>query len=71
MGQLDKGIAALEMGIHKGGLKRPDEARLHLAQAYLANGNKVQALATFKTVKGADGLADLARLWSILARPTA
>lgn len=69
MGQLDKGIAALEVGLSKGGLKRPDEARLHLAQAYLANGNKAQALATFKAVKGSDGLSDLARLWSILARP--
>ena len=69
VGQLDKGIAALEMGLGKGGLKRPEEARLHLGQAYLASGNKAQALATFKSVKGADGLADLARLWSILARP--
>jgi hypothetical protein len=39
-----------------------------LGQAYLVNGNKAQALATFKTVKGSDGLSDLARLWSILAR---
>ena len=71
MGQLDKGIAAMEMGINKGGLKRPEEARLHLAQAYLANGNKALALTTFKAVKGSDGLSDLARLWSILARSSA
>jgi hypothetical protein len=44
---------------------------LHLAQAYLANGNKTLALATFKTVNGSDGLSDLARLWSILARTPA
>jgi Tfp pilus assembly protein PilF len=61
----------MERGINKGGLTRPEEARLHLAQAYLANGNKTQASATFKAVKGADGLADLARLWSILSRTPA
>jgi hypothetical protein len=71
MGQLDKGIVAMESGINKGGLKRPEEARLHLGQAYLANGNKTLASATFKAVKGADGLADLARLWSILSRTPA
>lgn len=69
MGQLDKGIEAMEQGLAKGALKRPEDAKLHLGMAYLTNGNKVKAAAVLKTVKGAEGQAELARLWLILARP--
>jgi hypothetical protein len=67
-GQYDKGLALIEEGIAKGGLKQPDEARLHLAIAYLAAGRKPNALEAFKSVKGGDGSADLARLWLIHAQ---
>jgi hypothetical protein len=66
-GQADKGLAAMEQGVAKGGLKRPDEARLHLGIAYLAAGAKAKAISTFKTIRLADGTADLARLWIIKA----
>jgi outer membrane protein assembly factor BamD (BamD/ComL family) len=66
-GSVDKGIELMEHGIAKGGLKRPDEARLHLGQAYLLSGNKSRALEAFKAVRGAEGLTDLARLWAIHA----
>jgi hypothetical protein len=66
-GSVDKGIELMEHGIAKGGLKRPDEARLHLGQAYLLSGNKPRALEAFKAVRGAEGLTDLARLWAIHA----
>lgn len=62
-GQSDKGLALMEQGIGKGGLKRPDDARLHLGYAYLLAGQKAKATQTFKAVQGADGSADLARLW--------
>ncbi|HQR02561.1 MAG: hypothetical protein JSR19_10950 [Proteobacteria bacterium] len=65
-GKLDKGIALMEQGLQKGGLKHPDEAKLHLGVAYQYAGKKDKALETFKTVQGADGAADLARLWTIL-----
>lgn len=68
MGRTDKGIALMEQGVSKGGLKRPDDARLHLAQAYLLSGNKAKAVEAFRSVRGSDGVADLARLWMILAR---
>ena len=68
IGRTDKGIALMEQGVSKGGLKRPDDARLHLAQAYLLSGNKAKAVEAFRTVRGSDGAADLARLWMILAR---
>jgi Tfp pilus assembly protein PilF len=67
-GQFDQGIALMEQGMQKGGLKRPDEAKLHLAIAYLAAGQKAKAVAAFRDVGGTDGTADLARLWSIHAQ---
>lgn len=67
-GQFDKGIALMEQGIQKGGISRPEEARLHLAIAYLAAGQKAKAIAAFKTVQGGDATADLARLWLIHAQ---
>jgi len=66
-GRLEKGLELMESGVAKGGLRRPDEARLHLGQAYLAAGNRARAVETFKTVKGGDGAAELARLWAIYA----
>jgi hypothetical protein len=67
-GQFDKGLALMEQGIRKGGIKRPDDANLHLAIAYLAAGQKAKAIQAFKTVQGADGTGDLARLWLIHAQ---
>ena len=71
-GQTDKGIAMIVEGITRGGLKRPDDARLHLGLAYLQAGKKADAIKTFKTVQGTDGTAELARYWIILTnRPLA
>jgi tetratricopeptide (TPR) repeat protein len=63
LGQHDKGIALIEQGIAKGGIKRLDDARLHLGIALLRAGQKARAAQVLKTVGGADGTADLARLW--------
>lgn len=70
-GQFDKGVALMEQGIRKGGLKRPEDAKLHLGIAYLLAGQKAKAQQMFKTVQGADGTAELARLWAINARRAA
>jgi tetratricopeptide (TPR) repeat protein len=67
-GQFDKGLALMEQGLQKGGIGRVDEARLHLAIAYLAAGQKAKAIQAFKSVQGGDGTADLARLWLIHAQ---
>jgi len=66
-GQFDKGLAMMEQGISKGGLKRPDDDRLHLGIAYLMAGQKAKAIEVFKTVQGTDGTAELARLWMLHA----
>jgi hypothetical protein len=67
-GQSAKGLGLIQQGIGKGGLKRPDDAKLHLGVAQMVSGDTAKALATFKTVGGSDGTADLARLWSLHAR---
>ncbi len=67
-GQFDKGIAMIEQGIAKGGLKRPEDAQLHLGIACLLAGQKAKAVQVLKTVQGSDGTADLARLWVLHAQ---
>ena len=66
-GQADKGVTLMEQGLRKGGLKRPEEATLRLGMAYVMAGQKQKAVETLKTVQGADGTADLARLWALYA----
>ena len=67
-GQAAKGVTLMQQGIAKGGLKRTEDAKLHLGIGQLVAGDKAKAQATFKTVQGADGTADLARLWALYAR---
>ncbi|MEO8384528.1 MAG: hypothetical protein ABI583_04755 [Betaproteobacteria bacterium] len=67
IGDTDKGVALMEQGLKKGGLKRPDEATLRLGMAYAMAGQKQKAIETLKSVHGADGIEDLARLWSLFA----
>ena len=66
-GEVDKGIGLIQQGIGKGQLKRADEARLRLGMAQLQS-PKVRASAaqTLRSVKGTDGAAEIARLWTIV-----
>ena len=63
LGQHDKAIALIQKGIAKGDLRNPEDAKLHLGIAYLRAGNRAKAVEAFRSVKGTDGTADLARLW--------
>ncbi|RTL16779.1 MAG: hypothetical protein EKK52_17700 [Burkholderiales bacterium] len=67
-GDAKKGVSQIEQGIAKGNLKRPEDAKLYLGLAYQLGGDSAKAQATWKTVKGTDGTADLARLWIIQSR---
>lgn len=68
MGQADKGIALIEQGIAKGGLKRPEDAKLRLGLALLQSGkNKAKAVQVLRSLKGSDGASDLGRLWALYA----
>jgi Flp pilus assembly protein TadD len=60
----DKGVALMQQGI--GNLRRPTDANLHLGIAMLRAGQKGRAGQAFSKVAGADGAADLARLWAKL-----
>jgi tetratricopeptide (TPR) repeat protein len=66
-GQFEKGIGLMEQGMRKGGIKRIDDAKLHMAIAYLWAGQKPSAIQMFKSVQGADGTADLAHYWVMQA----
>lgn len=65
-GQLDQGIALIEQGIAKDQLRKPAEAKLRLGQALLKK-NKAKGLQVLRSVQGTDGVADIARLYAILA----
>lgn len=68
MGQADKGVSLIEQGMAKGNLKRPDDAKLRLGLAMMQSGkNKAKAQQVLRSVGGADGTAEIGRLWAILA----
>ncbi|MCU0922493.1 MAG: hypothetical protein MUF16_19570 [Burkholderiaceae bacterium] len=70
MGEADKGIALIEQGIAKGGLKRPEDAKLRLGMAQLQSAKgKAKSTQTLRSVQGSDGTADIARLWVLLGSP--
>lgn len=70
MGQADKGTALIEQAIAKGGLKRPEDAKLRLGLAQLQSGakHKAKAVQTLRSVQGSDGAADLGKLWALYAQ---
>lgn len=63
-----KGAGQIEQGIAKGNLKRPEDAKLYLGLAHQLAGDHSKAVAAWRSVKGTDGAADLARLWIIQSR---
>jgi hypothetical protein len=65
LGSGHKGLELMEQGMRKGGLKHPDDARLHLGYAYHVAGQKQKAIQVLRTIQGGDGSASLARLWII------
>ncbi len=66
-GHAAQGLSMMEQAIAKGGLDHPDVARLRLGEAYYVAGEKAHAVQVLRTVKGADGSGDLAKLWTAVA----
>ena len=64
MQQFDKGLELMEKAIAKGIAKRPEDARLRLAVAYVQAGQTDKAAQTFATVSGPEGLTELVRYWT-------
>ena len=70
MDQFDKGIDLIQKGIAKGGLKRPEDAKLRLGYSLAMAGKKDEAIKVLETVKGGEGVSGLARYWILwLNRP--
>jgi hypothetical protein len=67
-GNAQKGLQLIEQGIRKGGLKRPEDAKLRLGEAQIQSGQKAKGAQTLREVKGSDGTADIARLWILHTR---
>jgi hypothetical protein len=64
MGQYDLAIDLIQQGIAKDTLKRPEDAKLRLGVAMLQSGkNKSKAVQQLRSVQGADGAPDVARLY--------
>ena len=67
-GDAAKGVKLIQAGIEKGSLKRPEDAKLYLGLAQYVGGDSAKAQATWRTVKGNDGAADIAHIWIVQAR---
>jgi hypothetical protein len=66
-GEVDKGIEMIQQGIAKGNLKRPEDAKLRLGMAQMLSPKTRSAgITTLRGVKGNEGAAEIARLWTIL-----
>lgn len=63
-----KGLSLMQQGIDKGGLQALDTSKLRYGIAQVLAGQAGKAGATFRSVGGKDGAADLARLWAVFAR---
>jgi len=64
MGQFDTGIDLIQQGIAKDKLKYPEEGKLRLGVAMLQSGkNKAKAVQVLRSVQGADGAPEVARLY--------
>ena len=62
-GNAAKGVQLIEDGIAKGGLRQPEDAKLHLGYAQVRAGRDADALKTFQSVSGPNGLSSLAHVW--------
>lgn len=70
-GQYDKAITALTRGLQKGGVRDPQQAQIMLGIANLKLGKKADAIKAFEMVKDDAPMADVARLWTLVARSAA
>lgn len=67
IGRFDQGLPMVEQALAKPGLRRAEETRLHLGQAYLAAGQPARAAEAFAAVTGSGPFPTLARFWRLYA----
>lgn len=61
-------VAAIQRGIKKDKLKDPDDAKIRLGRAFLAQGNRGEAVRAFNSVPRSSKQSPIARIWSIYAQ---
>ncbi len=64
-GKFEHGLGLMEQGLKKGGLRHPEDAKLHLGIAYNQAGDRAKAVQVLHTVQGGDCTAALAHLWAV------
>jgi len=64
-GKFEKGLSLMDQGIKKGGLRHPDDSKLHYGIALFLAGEKAKSVQVLRTVQGNDGVADIAHLWAV------
>jgi hypothetical protein len=69
-GDTAKGIAMMEEGIKRPGLKRIDDMKLRLGITYAMAGQRDKSVAILKGLTGTDGLTEVAKLWVAYAQYT-
>lgn len=70
-GRVADGVALMEQGFAKGGVRRAEEQRLRLGAAQAMAGNRDAAKQTLAAVKGPEGMTELAHLWWLYASASA
>ena len=58
-----KGAQLIEQGVARGGLRQPEDVKLHLGYAQVRAGRDADALKTFQSVNGANGASAIAHVW--------
>ncbi len=68
-GNPQQGAQLIEQGIAKGGIRNPEEARLHLGFALVKAGRDADAVKTLDSVtSGPNGIVPIAHVWSLYAQ---
>jgi hypothetical protein len=63
-GNAAQGLELMQQGLAKGGLRAPEEARLHLGYAQVKAGHDAEALKTFQSItSGPVGIVPMAHVW--------
>ncbi len=67
-GQATKGLPMMDAAIKKGGMRRPEDAKLRQGIALIQSSQKSKGVQLLKTITGQDGVQDLASLWVLFSK---
>ena len=68
-GNAQQGAQLIEQGITKGGIRNPEETRLHLAYAQILAGRDADAVKTLEGItSGPAGIVPIAHVWTLYAQ---